>query len=438
MLYAVVDIETTGSYPQQNGITEIAIVLHNGNEVEGKYETLVNPHQPIPPYIIGMTGISNAMVSKAPSFEQVAPHIFQLLQNRVFVAHNVNFDYSFVKHHLQAAGFDLVSPKLCTIRLSRKVFPGFRKYGLGHLSRELGIHIENRHRAGGDALATAEILDLVLQNNGERVIKEMLQKDNKEYFLPPNLSKFYIDQLPHTPGVYYFHNKAGKVVYVGKAKHIKKRVLSHFTGFDISKKRQDFLREIYAITHVPCQTEFIASLFESIEIKRLWPAFNKSQKRYEQLWGIYMFEDNRGYKRLAIDKKHKYAQPIIAFSMLVDAHRELWKWVRQFDLDASLCFLAKQEPPELPEVSLYNQRIDAVIAYISAEKESYIIKEKQTHVVVEKGKFIGMGDIDDEMHDFEDIKANVTSYPENEVLKTMLKRFAEQHPERLIFPNIST
>ncbi|MBX9734951.1 MAG: hypothetical protein K2X37_12900, partial [Chitinophagaceae bacterium] len=167
-------------------------------------------------------------------------------------------------------------------------------------------------------------------------------------------------------------------------------------------------------------------------------AFNKSQKRYEQLLGIYMFEDNRGYKRLAIDKKHKYAQPIIAFSMLVDAHRELWKWVRQFDLDASLCFLAKQEPPELPEVSLYNQRIDAVIAYISAEKESYIIKEKQTHVVVEKGKFIGMGDIDDEMHDFEDIKANVTSYPENEVLKTMLKRFAEQHPERLIFPNIST
>ncbi|MFX8082906.1 exonuclease domain-containing protein, partial [Acinetobacter baumannii] len=91
------------------------------------------------------------------------------LQNRVFVAHNVNFDYSFVKHHLQAVGFDLQAPKLCTIRLSRKVFPGYKKYGLGHLSKELGIHIENRHRAGGDALATAEILDLVLKNNGERV-----------------------------------------------------------------------------------------------------------------------------------------------------------------------------------------------------------------------------------------------------------------------------
>lgn len=438
MLYAIVDIETTGSFPQQNGITEIAIVLHNGNEVEGKFETLVNPHQPIPPYIVGMTGISNAMVSQAPSFEQVAPNIFQLLQNRVFVAHNVNFDYSFVKYHLQAAGFDLVSPKLCTIRLSRKVFPGFKKYGLGHLSRELGIHIENRHRAGGDALATAEILDLVLKNNGEKVIKEMLQKDNKEYFLPPNLSKFYIDQLPQTPGVYYFHNKASKVVYVGKAKNIKKRVLSHFTGFDIGKKRQDFLREIYAITHVSCHTEFIASLFESIEIKRLWPAFNKSQKRYEQLWGIYMFEDSRGYKRLAIDKKHKYAQPIIAFSMLVDAHRELWKWVRQFELEASLCFLDKHEPAVWPPVNVYNKRVDAAIAYISGEKESFIIKEKQTHIVVEKGKFIGMGDIDHDGKDYEWIKANITAYPENEVLKTMLKRFAERYPKRLIFPNIST
>lgn len=151
-----------------------------------------------------------------------------------------------------------------------------------------------------------------------------------------------------------------------------------------------------------------------------------------------MFEDSRGYKRLAIDKKHKYAQPIIAFSMLVDAHRELWKWVRQFELEASLCFLDKHEPAVWPPVNVYNKRVDAAIAYISGEKESFIIKEKQTHIVVEKGKFIGMGDIDHDGKDYEWIKANITAYPENEVLKTMLKRFAERYPERLIFPNIST
>ncbi|KAF0240428.1 MAG: DNA polymerase III subunit, partial [Chitinophagaceae bacterium] len=221
MQFAVVDIETTGGFPQQHGITEIAIVLHNGKEVEGKFETLVNPHQPIPPFIAGMTGISNAMVAVAPSFNEVAAQIHNLLKNRVFVAHNVNFDFSFVKYHLQQAGFELQTPKLCTIRLGRKVFPGFRKYGLGHLCRELGIEIENRHRAGGDALATAQILDLVLQNNGLRLIKEMLQKENKEYLLPPNLPKHAIQSLPTTPGIYYFHNKQGKVIYVGKAKQIK-------------------------------------------------------------------------------------------------------------------------------------------------------------------------------------------------------------------------
>ena len=175
MQYAIVDIETTGGFPSQHGITEIAIVLHNGNEIEGKYETLINPHQPIPPLVVWMTGISDAMVRVAPSFNEVADRIYNLLKNRVFVAHNVNFDFGFVYHHLQLAGFELQSPKLCTIRLSRKAFPGFRKYGLGHLCRELNIDIENRHRAGGDAIATAKVLDLVLQNNGQRLIAEMLK-----------------------------------------------------------------------------------------------------------------------------------------------------------------------------------------------------------------------------------------------------------------------
>lgn len=179
MQFAIVDIETTGGFPQQHGITEIAIVLHNGTEIEGKYSTLINPQQPIPPFIANMTGISDGMVAVAPSFEKVAPYIYNILKDRVFVAHNVNFDFSFVKHHLHQAGFTLQTPKLCTIRLSRKVFPGFRKYGLGSLCRELDIKIENRHRAYGDALATSKILDLVLQNNGQLVIKEMLKKENK-------------------------------------------------------------------------------------------------------------------------------------------------------------------------------------------------------------------------------------------------------------------
>ena len=434
MQFAIVDIETTGGFPQQHGITEIAIVLHNGTEIEGTYSTLVNPHQPIPPFVANMTGISDAMVAVAPDFSEVAPRIFQLLQDRIFVAHNVNFDFSFVKHHLQESGYNLQTPKLCTIRLSRKVFPGFRKYGLGHLCRELGIQIENRHRAGGDALATTEVLDKVLKNNGGLLIKEMLKKENKGQLLPPNLHEDYIKGLPMLPGVYYFHDNKGKVIYVGKAKNIKKRVVSHFTGLDISKKRQDFLRSIYSITHTVCPTEFTASLLESVEIKRLWPIYNKSQKRYEQLWGIYLFEDNRGYLRLAIDKKSKHSGPVITFSMLADAHRHLWKLVKDFELHPVLCFLDNTTGHVLPEPEAYNEAVKKALDWMKAQKETFLIRDKEACVLVEKGKFYGMGQIPNhaDITALEKIKVHLTEYPENEVIRSMIRNYADRFPAKVI------
>ena len=434
MEFAIVDIETTGGFPQQHGITEIAIVLHNGTEIQGKYETLINPHQPIPPFVINMTGITDAMVAVAPSFETVAPNIYNLLKDRVFVAHNVNFDYSFVKHHLQQAGFTLQTPKLCTIRLSRKVFPGFRKYGLGHLCRELGIGIENRHRAYGDALATSRVLDLVLQNNGLLLVKEMLKKENKNQLLPANLPEDQVKQLPEQPGIYYFHDVKGKVIYVGKAKNLKKRVVSHFTGLDTSKKRQDFLRGIHMITHTVCPSEFIACLMESVEIKRLWPIHNKSQKRYEQLWGIYLFEDSKGYRRLAIDKKRKYSSPVASFSLLVDAHRLLWKLVKDFELNPVLCFLDNTSIGELPEVLAYNLSVQNALEWLNAQNETFLIRDKEGCVLVEEGRFYGMGQISEsiDLTALASIKAQLVEYPENEVIRSMIRNFAERYPGKVV------
>ena len=188
MEFAVVDIETTGSTPQSAGITEIAIVIHNGVEVTGKYVTLINPRQKIPPFIVNMTGISDAMVANAPLFEEVAPQIFNLLNGRIFVAHNVSFDYSFVHYLLGKSGFQWSAPKLCTIKLSRRVFPGLEKYGLGSLTRDLGIRIEGRHRAWGDAAATAQVLTMAIQKEGMNPIHSLLVKKEprKKIVLPPN------------------------------------------------------------------------------------------------------------------------------------------------------------------------------------------------------------------------------------------------------------
>jgi DNA polymerase-3 subunit epsilon len=158
MLYAIVDIETTGSFAAANGITEIAIVVHDGKKVIDFFESLVNPHSPIPYFIQRLTGIDNSMVAHAPSFGEIAAQVFELLRDKIFVAHNVNFDYSFVKHHLQDAGHELDSKKLCTVRLARKVLPGLPGYSLSKLTHQLGLNHTNRHRAGGDALATADLL----------------------------------------------------------------------------------------------------------------------------------------------------------------------------------------------------------------------------------------------------------------------------------------
>ena len=175
-MFAIVDIETTGGQVGGNNITEIAIVLHNGQEVEGKYSTLVNPCRPIQKYVQGLTGITDDMVAVAPKFEMLAENIYNLLKDRVFVAHNVAFDYTYVQQELALAGFILNTKNLCTIKLSKKIFPGLPKYGLGTLCRELNIHVNDRHRAAGDAIATAELFTLLINHDSNGELDKMLKK----------------------------------------------------------------------------------------------------------------------------------------------------------------------------------------------------------------------------------------------------------------------
>ncbi|HEX8678091.1 MAG TPA: exonuclease domain-containing protein, partial [Segetibacter sp.] len=183
-MFAIVDIETTGGYASGNSISEIAIAIHDGERMVDYFETLINPEVPIPRYIQALTGITNAMVTQAPLFEEVAPKIFGLLHDKVFVAHNVNFDYSFIKHQLAQFGYELDCKKLCTVRLGRKVLPGHQSYSLGSLCRCLGIEIAQRHRAGGDTLATVKLFECILKNDHQEEIKAMLKGKSKEQFLP--------------------------------------------------------------------------------------------------------------------------------------------------------------------------------------------------------------------------------------------------------------
>lgn len=195
-MYAIVDIETTGGYAAANGIIEISIKIFDGEKIVEEFETLVNPNQAIPRYIQAFTGINNEMVQDAPMFEEVAEKVYTYLQGNIFVAHNVNFDYSFIKNHLEFYGYSFNAKKLCTVRLSRQIFPGLPSYSLGNLCHSLEIDLNNRHRAGGDAAATVILFKKLLDNDAKGVIQSSLNRNSKEAVLPPNVPKKDFDALP--------------------------------------------------------------------------------------------------------------------------------------------------------------------------------------------------------------------------------------------------
>lgn len=164
-MFAIIDIETCGGkfdYPKGR-ITEICILVHDGLQVTEKFSSLINPECYISPIYTNITGITNQMVSNAPKFHEVANTIIQLTENRTFVAHNVSFDYNFIKGEFASLGYDFEREKLCTVKLSRKLIPGKKTYSLGPLCESLGITNDARHRAEGDAFATAKLFDILLQ-----------------------------------------------------------------------------------------------------------------------------------------------------------------------------------------------------------------------------------------------------------------------------------
>jgi DNA polymerase III subunit epsilon len=443
--YAIVDIETTGGHASANGITEIAVYIHDGTKITRHFETLINPMQPIPKFITSLTGIDNEMVADAPVFDEVADVLFELLNENVFIAHNVNFDYSFVKHQFKQSGYDLTARKLCTVRLGRKVFPDLPSYSLGNLCRSLRIPIEHRHRAGGDARATAQLFDLMLANGAQLHIDQMLKRSSAEQWLPMNLDKQVIDKLPGKPGVYYFHNNKDKIIYVGKAINLKKRVSSHFTHNDPDLKRQNFIRHIHKITYRQCATELEAIVLESTEIKRLWPRYNKSQKQPEVKYALYSFEDNRGYIRLAIDKKKKHLPHLYNFSLLNEGLVLLRKMVEEFQLDPKLCFIdrtahTQQEQEILEPPATYNARIKNALDGLAQQLPTFALVDdginsgEKLCLLVERGSFWGMGYLPKAypVKDCSDLKNMLNPYRDNDYIRNNIYSFAAQNPGKRI------
>jgi len=315
--FIVVDVETNGPDPLKNRITEIACLKVQGGVIIEEFASLVNPHQFIPQFISQMTGITNEMAFKAPEAVVVIPELKRLMPDdkTIFVAHNVKFDWSFVRHTFmrEKEALDELN-QLCTYKLAKKLLPNDIKKNVGALATYFNIKMQNRHRAFDDAKATAlillEMLEIVESEHHISSLQELLLFQNKRNnvykFSKPNYQKVEekVKSLPDVPGVYYYKNKSEEIIYVGKAKSLKKRINSYFTGKEnISNKTSELLRTFENIEWTETESELHALLLESKEIKRLKPKFNVADKKYTKFPFISLTTSNE-FPRLVMAYSH--------------------------------------------------------------------------------------------------------------------------------------
>jgi DNA polymerase III subunit epsilon len=413
-MYAVVDIETTGGSPKSEKITEIAIYISDGKEIVDEFISLVNPEKPIPYFITSLTGITNEMVADAPKFYEIAKQLVELTEDKIIVAHNVSFDYRFIRSEFKSLGYDFNRNNLCTLQLSRRLFPGHHSYSLGNICKDLGISIENRHRAAGDALATVKLLEMLLnkcnENGGDNILAAAARPNLKN--LHPLLDNKIIDNLPEETGVYYFLNDQNQVIYIGKSRNIKQRIYSHLSNN--STRRTIELKE--NIASIECEvtgSELIALLIESSEIKKHSPYYNRAQKRKVMQYGLFSFKDDKGYLNLKIDRTASRINdtPYTCFTNQSEARTILSGLAERYWLCQKLCGLYETEGAcfhheirqcngacigkESPAV--YNNRVTKALSTFYYENKNFLIIDKgrnhseRSIVQVENGKYVGFG-----------------------------------------------
>ncbi len=410
-MYAILDIETTGGSPKSEKITEIAIFFHDGKQITGEWSTLINPEKNIPYFITGLTGITNEMVADAPRFYEIAKELVKLTEGYTIVGHNVSFDYAFIKNEYKQLGYDFERPTLCTVRLGRKLLPGHRSYSLGNICKDLGIVITGRHRAAGDALATVrlfEILQLEAEKNGQKFSEKI---NGKIKNLNAHLTVADIDKLPEKTGTYYFFNEQDRLIYIGKSKNIRQRVLSHL-GNTTTKKALEMKEKIKSISFELTGSELIALLKESDEIKRNKPVYNRAQRLAPHNWGLFSGKDEYGYITYRIDETTCQTEPpIVCFSNKKEAREILTGLVEKYWLCQKLsglystdgaCFhysirqcngaCIQKEP-----VKDYNERAMKLMDHFSYAKGNLLIidegrtSDERSIIRIENGMYSGYG-----------------------------------------------
>lgn len=278
-IYTLLDLETTGSTPLRDRITEIGLVrFENGIEVL-RWQTLLNPECKIPLHIQSLTGITHNMVANAPTFKEIADELLAYLESTVLVAHNVRFDYGFLKSEFLRVGHTLRQKLLCTVKLSRTLYPEHKGHGLDRLMHRHNLTTSHRHRAMGDVELMADFINVAINEHGLEKVSTSAKILVSNQSTPINLDQFIIDELPTGHGVYLFYGDNRLPLYIGKSINIRERVTSHFSADHSSTKEMNIAQEVKSIEYKRTAGELGALLLEAKLVKELQPIYNRKLRR---------------------------------------------------------------------------------------------------------------------------------------------------------------
>lgn len=444
-LYAVVDVETTGGSYLNAKLTEVAIYLFDGEKIVDEFSSLINPERPIPYMITRLTGITDEMVADAPKFCEVARRIVEITEGAVFVGHNAAFDYNFIRNEFKSLGYNFKRQTMCTVKMSRKILPGHLSYSLGKLCDDLNIVLNNRHRASGDALATTWLLKLLLAKDPEYI-------RNNTQAIPE-----IIKDVPEETGVYYLHDKDGRIIYVGKSNNMSERILQHFRNQETAKAIE-MRGNISSVSYEVTGSELLALLLESSEIKKHKPMYNRAQRRTVYSYSIFSFINEDGYICFEASHNCNGHNVLNSFTSNKNAQNFLYRIVEKYNLCQKLCGLYETSSAcfhhsikqcngacigkELPEE--YNNRASSALKDIGFKHADFFIIDKgRTNdefgiVRIEGGRYVGFGFIDAYDVNIESMMGCIKPFEDNRDTRHIIKSYMKRHPRLKIIKQTKT
>lgn len=290
-----IDVETTGCSYYTDRIIEIGALKVFNHQLVSTYHTLINPEVYLPPEITHLTGILPQDLETAPTFNQIKHELFELMDGAIFVAHNSSFDYGFVRTEFKRHGTRYSTRHLCTVKLSRSLFPKERRHNLDAVIDRCGLRCSNRHRALGDAEVLWQFWQYLHNHFPPETIEAAVKNLLKTPSLPTNISRHTINQLPETPGVYLFYNAENAPLYVGKSVSLKDRILSHFAAASTSPRERHLSASIQSLETIKTAGDLHAQLLESHLIKTLQPIYNRQLRYAQSLIVLKQATNSQGY-----------------------------------------------------------------------------------------------------------------------------------------------